>query len=204
LVAVAGVETRVLQQTTGGGTRAATNARAKAAAAAAASQEGTSYCNRAEAAAVVAAVLGLLRADPAGPLALGPTGIGVVTPYAAQARLVTDLLAKQGPGCSGVEVSSVDGYQGREKEVMVVSAVRANPTGAVGFVADWRRLNVAITRARRGLVVVGDPVTLAAGCPHWRAYIAWHRKQGTLMEVGAWDWENEPAQITKKVVREKK
>lgn len=195
-MSVAGFETRVLQQLPGGGGGPATNTRAKAStaasAASAASQEGTSFCNRAEADAVVAAVVGLLRdADPAGSLRppLGPAGVGVVTPYAAQARLVTDLLGRHGLRCRGVEVSSVDGYQGREKEVVVLSAVRANPRGGVGFVADWRRLNVAVTRARRGLVVVGDPTTLAAGCPHWRAYIAWHRKQGTLMEEGAWDWE---------------
>ena len=77
-----------------------------------------------------------------------------------------------------MEISSVDGYQGREKELIIMSAVRSNPGGNVGFVGDWRRLNVAVTRARRGLVVFGDSRTLGKGCPHWRAYIQWQREQG--------------------------
>ena len=69
--------------------------------------------------------------------------VGVVTPYAAQARLVRDRLD------AAVEVNSVDAFQGREKEVVVVSTVRANAGGDVGFLSDWRRGNVALTRARR-------------------------------------------------------
>jgi len=197
-LSVNGFETRVLQSElspgSSSGKKSSGDGRPKSFSSA--QQEGTSYCNPAEAKAVVDAVLGFLRASSSShetpgavkkksALDVAPTDIGVVTPYSAQARLVTDLLAKQSNACQGVEVSSVDGYQGREKEVIVLSAVRANSRGAVGFVADWRRLNVAVTRARRGLVVVGDPTTLAAGCPHWRAYITWHRKQGTLMELGS-------------------
>ena len=205
-LSVNGFETRVLQSELQPGPssekRASVDARPTKTAPVArydrtAQQEGTSYCNPAEAHAVVETVLGFLRATsfsgsrerPEGgkepPIGVAPTAIGVVTPYSAQARLVTDLLAQQGSECRGVEVSSVDGYQGREKEVIVLSAVRANARGAVGFVADWRRLNVAVTRARRGLVVIGDSTTLAAGCPHWRAYISWHRKQGTLIDLGS-------------------
>ena len=84
----------------------------------------------------------------------------------------------------GVEVSSVDGYQGREKELVILSAVRSNARGAVGFVADWRRLNVAVTRAKRGLVVFGDARTLERGCPHWRAYIKWQREEGGFVPAG--------------------
>jgi superfamily I DNA and/or RNA helicase len=92
--------------------------------------------------------------------------IGVITPYAAQsARLQRELstLIDQ-----GLEVDSVDGFQGREKRVIVFSAVRSNESAEVGFLADERRLNVAITRAKHKLVVVGDSATLSTDA-HWRA-----------------------------------
>lgn len=64
--------------------------------------------------------------------------------------------------------------------MILLSAVRSNRAGRVGFLADWRRLNVAITRARRGVVVVGDPDTLRSD-PHWRAFLQWCGKHGTMM-----------------------
>ena len=68
-----------------------------------------------------------------------------MTPYAAQARLVREKVD------AAVEVASVDAFQGREKEVVVVSTVRANAGGDVGFLSDWRRGNVALTRRSGGL-----------------------------------------------------
>ena len=60
-----------------------------------------------------------------------------------------------------LEIGTVDGLQGREKEAVVVSLVRSNDRGEVGFLAELRRLNVALTRARRHLTVIGDSATLA-------------------------------------------
>jgi regulator of nonsense transcripts 1 len=81
--------------------------------------------------------------------------IGIVTPYGSQVR---EIRRELGPSMRDVECHSVDGFQGREKTVIVFSAVRANSGGHVGFLADWCRTNVAVTRAKNGLVVIGNEV----------------------------------------------
>jgi ATP-dependent RNA/DNA helicase IGHMBP2 len=97
---------------------------------------------------------------------LAPGHIGVVTPYSGQVALLSSALADLLD--QGLEIDSVDGFQGREKEAIVFSAVRSNAAGEVGFLGDERRLNVAITRARRKLVVIGDSATLSSD-ERWRA-----------------------------------
>jgi ATP-dependent RNA/DNA helicase IGHMBP2 len=86
-----------------------------------------------------------------------PDQIAVVTPYSAQVRLLRDRLS----GYEGLEVGTIDGLQGREKEAIVLSLVRSNERGEVGFLAELRRLNVAMTRARRHLCVIADSATIA-------------------------------------------
>lgn len=66
-------------------------------------------------------------------------------------------------------------------QVILFSAVRSNPARAVGFLADARRLNVALTRARRGLVVFGSASTLSAD-PTWAAWLAWVRQRGLVLD----------------------
>jgi len=60
----------------------------------------------------------------------------------------------------GLEIDSIDAFQGREKEVVIVSLVRSNIKGQLGFLTDTRRMNVAMTRAKRKLIVIGDSATL--------------------------------------------
>ena len=98
-----------------------------------------------------------------------PSEIGIVTPYAGQARALRAALDSD-----LIEVKTVDGFQGREKSVILFSAVRSNDRGSVGFLADGRRLNVALTRAKRGLVVVGNERTLKSD-GDWREWLRWWR-----------------------------
>jgi AAA domain len=111
--------------------------------------------------------------------------IAVVTPYAAQARLIRRLTRRMlnNTGPPFIEVSSVDGFQGREKEAVVFSAVRSNDYGAIGFTSDWRRINVSFTRARRALVVIGNDQTLRRGDPEtWMPWLAWADAHGVNVD----------------------
>ncbi len=96
---------------------------------------------------------------------LDPRKMAIIAPYVAQVKLLKTM-AK----IPGLEIGSVDGFQGREKEVTIVSLVRNNETGEVGFLSDVRRMNVAMTRARRLLIVIGDSATI--GChPFYAKFI---------------------------------
>ena len=138
------------------------------------SPDGASKENPEEVSWVVKILIDLLN-----PGDLAISDIGIVTPYAGQVRAIRDSIPES---LQSVEVRTVDGYQGREKDVIIFSCVRSNKDGNVGFLSDARRLNVAITRARRGLVVVWDPDTLRCD-PNWEAWLehirsrnleAWH------------------------------
>lgn len=83
--------------------------------------------------------------------------IAVIAPYNLQVELLRLRLSPRYPK---LEIKSVDGFQGREKEAVVISLVRSNPKGEVGFLAEKRRINVAITRARRHLAVICDSETV--------------------------------------------
>jgi len=89
---------------------------------------------------------------------LAPSDCAVLTPYDAQ---VSELRARLAAAMeAGLEVGSIDGFQGREKEAIVLDLVRSNDAADIGFLADIRRMNVALTRARRFLLVVGDSATI--------------------------------------------
>ncbi|ABC83980.1 AAA domain-containing protein [Anaeromyxobacter dehalogenans] len=113
---------------------------------------------------------------------LAPADVAVISPYDAQVQRLRQLLADELE--AGLEVDTVDGFQGREKEAVVVSLVRSNEAGEVGFLADVRRMNVALTRARAKLVVVGDGSTVSRH-PFYRSFLE-HAER-----AGAWRsaWE---------------
>ncbi|KAL4932417.1 RNA dependent RNA polymerase-domain-containing protein [Aspergillus undulatus] len=88
-----------------------------------------------------------------------PPSIAVLTPYTRQVKMLQSSLP------SSATVSSIDGFQGREADIVIYVTVRCNPHGEIGFLSDLRRLNVVLTRARAGLIVVGCPRTLTHGGP---------------------------------------
>lgn len=105
--------------------------------------------------------------------------IAVIAPYAAQVRW----LRNHAP-VHGLEIDTVDGFQGREKEAVVISLVRSNEKGEIGFLGDTRRMNVALTRARRKLLVIGDSATLG-GHAFFQAMIDYMESIGAYRSV----WE---------------
>ena len=118
---------------------------------------------------------------------LAPEDLGVISPYSGQVKLIRDLVEEYGGEdlFKGLEVKTVDGYQGREKEVIILSTVRANENGNIGFLSDKRRLNVALTRARRGLIIIGDDRTLRHD-KTWSGWLDWINEMGLM----AWHIRN--------------
>lgn len=89
--------------------------------------------------------------------------VGVISPYRAQVQYLRRLIKKDEffkPYRHLITVNTVDGFQGQERDVIVISLVRANDEGQIGFLRDLRRMNVAITRARMKLIILGDAATM--------------------------------------------
>ena len=89
--------------------------------------------------------------------------VGIISPYRAQVQYLRRLLMKREffkPFRRAISVNTVDGFQGQERDIIVVSLVRSNDDGQIGFLRDLRRMNVAITRARMKLIIIGDKDTM--------------------------------------------
>lgn len=89
--------------------------------------------------------------------------VGLISPYKAQVQYLRQLIRKDNffkPYRSAITINTVDGFQGQERDVILISLVRANEEGQIGFLNDLRRMNVAITRARMKLIILGDVSTL--------------------------------------------
>lgn len=90
--------------------------------------------------------------------------VAIIAPYKLQVDLLKDLL-EQNPSLSGIKsriaVNTIDGFQGQEKDIVLISLTRSNPDNRIGFLSEIRRMNVAMTRARKKLVIIGDSATLS-------------------------------------------
>ncbi|KAK4052245.1 hypothetical protein OIO90_004467 [Microbotryomycetes sp. JL221] len=155
---------------------------------------------------------------------LKPDDIGIISPYFAQTCLLQDMFQgktidhqskrsrktystlaqdklksklnfERLKQLSKVEINTVDGFQGREKQIIIFSTVRSNKHGFIGFLSDQRRLNVALTRAKQGLIVVGNRQTLMravttdwnmgdkdADAGVWRRYLKWMDERGLVKD----------------------
>ncbi|EPE04855.1 dna helicase [Ophiostoma piceae UAMH 11346] len=133
---------------------------------------GDSKCNPMEVLLVKAHVQALIQSG------LRASDIAVITPYNAQLALLAAELPQS--EFAGIELGSVDGFQGREKEAVVVSLVRSNDDGDVGFLAEKRRLNVAMTRPKRSLTVIGDSETVKKGSAFLRGWMAFLEEHADL------------------------
>ncbi|XP_055625196.1 putative helicase mov-10-B.1 isoform X2 [Toxorhynchites rutilus septentrionalis] len=104
--------------------------------------------------------------------------IGIISPYARQVNYLRKLCDEH--NWSEIEIGSTEQYQGREKLIMLISTVRSR-CHSVGFLANVKRLNVALTRARALLIVVGNPVTLERN-KQWKGFIAYCRDNGAIFK----------------------
>ncbi|XP_050430864.1 regulator of nonsense transcripts 1 homolog [Adelges cooleyi] len=146
------------------------------------SPSGTSYLNRWEADYVERIAAAFLAGG------LEPEQIGIITPYEGQRTYLAQTMMSSNhkhPLAASkyvrVEIASVDSFQGREKDLIIVSCVRSNENQGVGFLNDPRRMNVALTRAKYGLVLVGNPHILCKH-PMWHSLLCYYSDNGALVE----------------------
>lgn len=109
----------------------------------------------------------------------------LISPYRRQVELLKERLAERKDDAlfEGVSANTIDSFQGQERDIVYISLVRSNPGGEIGFLVDTRRMNVAMTRARQKLVVIGDSGTLSQW-PFYQDFI--HYAQNTGGYESAW------------------
>ncbi|GAB4054223.1 AAA domain-containing protein [Spirosoma litoris] len=114
--------------------------------------------------------------------------IAIISPYKQQINVLKDQLLSvpelQGYG-DKISVNTIDSFQGQERDIVYISMTRSNAEGEIGFLSDIRRMNVAMTRARKKLIIVGDSATLA-GFPFYADFIAY--SEGLDAYQSAWEW----------------
>ncbi|KAM9903339.1 hypothetical protein OXX79_003429 [Metschnikowia pulcherrima] len=161
-----------------------------------------SYCNTGEAEIVRKLLIDLVCVK-----GVSRSKIGVISPYGGQRALLSSIFVKDAKinnkkqkvqmekdfdaldlsenvtinTVAGISISSIDAFQGREKDVIILSCVRSNANKRIGFVADPRRMNVALTRAKYGMIIVGDVDCLSKKCYFWKQYIATLEAKGAVL-----------------------
>jgi ATP-dependent RNA/DNA helicase IGHMBP2 len=112
--------------------------------------------------------------------ALNPLHTAFISPYAGQVAAAKEILPSQ------MRISTIDSFQGQEKEIILLSLVRSNDEGDIGFLKDYRRMNVAITRAKEQLFVIGDSATIGAD-PFYNSFLTYIEEKGSYRSV--WEFE---------------
>jgi regulator of nonsense transcripts 1 len=143
------------------------------------STSGTSYLNRTEASNCEKVVTRFMKSG------ILPSQIGVVTPYEGQRSYIVQYMQFNGSLrkdlYKDIEVASVDAFQGREKDYIILSCVRSNEHQGIGFLSDPRRLNVALTRAKYGVVILGNPKILSKH-PLWHHLLVHYKEKACLVD----------------------
>lgn len=111
---------------------------------------------------------------------IDPFKTAFISPYSGQVSAAGELLPH------GMRISTIDSFQGQEKENIILSLVRSNEEGDIGFLKDYRRMNVAMTRAKEQLIVIGDSATIGMD-PFYDAFISYVEKKGLYKSV--WEYE---------------
>ncbi|XP_078476126.1 putative helicase senataxin isoform X2 [Lampetra planeri] len=155
-------------------------------------KQGDSYVNRVEAR-VAAHLISFMLSRPE------DRWLGVITPYLAQKHLVAKMLADSlGGRARHVDVNTVEGFQGQERDYIVVTCVRAHGSSArgIGFLADRKRLNVALTRAKYSLIIVGHLRTLQV-IDDWRSLISNAHSRGAIVSTTERDFKRDLHRVMK-------
>lgn len=111
--------------------------------------------------------------------------VGVIAPYKAQIEIIEGIINRSdkiAPIRANITVNTVDAFQGQERDVMYISLVRSNAKGVIGFLKEYRRMNVAMTRARHRLVLLGDSATLGSD-PFFSELLDYIEKHGKYSSV---------------------
>lgn len=152
--------------------------------------EGTSSTNPEEAAFLIKHLTQLMeKLDTIYTTENFPT-IAIISPYKEQIRILKELLQESTIGqlyCDKIAVNTIDSFQGQERDVVYISMTRSNTTGEIGFLADTRRMNVAMTRARKKLIIIGDSSTLA-NLQFYNDFIAYAEQASGYQS--AWEYIN--------------